>query len=181
MSAADEGKIDRDLIDRAVVEELYRQHGDELRRLLIGVLRDESLANDAFQATFAKALERGHTANSESRKGWLFRVAYNEAMLIRRRQATGERAVERVAWTREHNCPAADTAIVVKETVEQVRRAIAKLSPDQQRIVRMRIYDEKKFVEIAEELQIPLGTALGRMRNALAALKQMLAEVNGGS
>ena len=45
--------------------------------------------------------------------------------------------------------------------------------PDKQRqIVHMRIYEEKTFAVIAEELDIPLGTALARMRTALAKLRK---------
>ena len=38
----------------------------------------------------------------------------------------------------------------------------------------MRIYEEKTFAVIAQELDIPLGTALGRMRSALAKLRKIL-------
>jgi RNA polymerase sigma-70 factor (ECF subfamily) len=38
----------------------------------------------------------------------------------------------------------------------------------------MRIYEEKTFAMIAQELGIPLGTALGRMRTALAKLRKTL-------
>ena len=42
----------------------------------------------------------------------------------------------------------------------------------------MRIYEEKKFVEIADELNIPLGTALGRMRSGLQKLRTSLENKN---
>lgn len=173
MSAAEEGKI-----DRAVVESLYEQHGAELQRFLLGILRDSQLASDAFQATFTKAIERGHTSRPETRKAWLFRVAYNEAMLIRRRGAATKRMLEGVAWTRDDSTTTVEEPLVQRETVESVRRAIEQLPPKQQQMVRMRIYEEKKFTDIAKELGIPLGTALGRMRTAMAALRKQLDDSN---
>ena len=92
MSAADEGKL-----DSAVVAALFEQHSDELLRFLTGVLRDHQLASDALQAAFTKMVERGHETSEESRKAWLFRVAYNEALAVRRRQKTGKNVLERVA------------------------------------------------------------------------------------
>src|SRR5438046_6788204 len=87
-------------IDPAVVAELYARHEAELRSFLVGVLRDVHLANDALQATFTKAIEVGHKAMKESLKGWLFRVAMNEALGMRRRQRTSDRVLARVAWLR---------------------------------------------------------------------------------
>ncbi len=167
MSAADEGKL-----DPAIVAALFEEYSDELLRFLIGVLRDHQLASDALQAAFTKMLERGHETNEQSRKAWLFRVAYNEALVVRRRQKTGKNVLERVAWSAD--LYQSDDAIVRNESVEQVRAAINELPPEQQRIVRMRIYEEKTFAVIADELKIPLGTALGRMRAALMKLRKKL-------
>ncbi len=169
MSAAAEEKI-----DPATVAALHARYGQELQRFLVGLLRDHHLAGDVFQATFAKLAERGHKTREESRKGWLFRVAYNEAMLARRRQAIDDAALRRVAWGRESVGPSAETQLVRKETIALVRQAIQELPPEQQQLVRMRIYEDKTFAVIAAELGIPLGTALGRMRTALIKLRAKL-------
>jgi RNA polymerase sigma-70 factor (ECF subfamily) len=60
------------------------------------------------------------------------------------------------------------------ESVAKVQEALADLPAEQRQVVRMRIYEEKTFATIAQELQIPLGTALGRMRTALIKLKKSL-------
>ena len=153
----------------------FEEHADELRHFLIGVLRDSSLANDAVQSAFTKMVERGHETKEETRKAWLFRVAYNEALAVRRRQATGNKILERVSWTVEQQARP-DDALIQTEEIESVRTAIDELPPEQRRVVRMRIYEEKTFAVIAEELQIPLGTALGRMRTALMRLRKALQE-----
>jgi RNA polymerase sigma-70 factor (ECF subfamily) len=161
-------------IDPSVVAALYVEHGEELRRFLHGVLRDGQLANDVLQAAFARLVEVGHGTRQETRKAWLFRVAYHEAMAVRRRDNTGDRVVRRLAWSREATGHAADVPLLRIESVELVRAALAELPPDQQRVVRMRMYEEKTFAVIAAELNIPLGTALGRMRDALAKLRKKL-------
>jgi RNA polymerase sigma factor (sigma-70 family) len=165
---------DASKIDSAVVAALFLDHEEELRRFLVGVLRDRQLANDALQATFAKMIERGHEVREESRKAWLFRVAFNEAMLLRRRDATGERVIRKAAWSRQRSEVGSDEPLIRYEEVELVRAALAELPVEQQRVVRMRIYEEKTFAVIAKELGIPLGTALGRMRSALEKLRQRL-------
>lgn len=169
MTAADDVRI-----DPAVVAALYLEHGEELKRFLQGVLGDAQLASDVLQAAFTRLVEVGHTTREETRKAWLFRVAYHEAMAVRRRENTGDRAVRRLAWTRDRASQASDEPLLRIESVELVREAMAELPPDQQRVVRMRIYEEKTFAVIAAELNIPLGTALGRMRDALAKLRKKL-------
>ncbi len=169
MSAADEGKI-----DPAKAAELYDLYGDEMRRFLVGLLRDAQLASDVLQTTFAKLVERGHETQEETRKGWLYRVAYHEAMSVRRRQAVDDAARRRAAWSRQAVGESAESPLLRAETVHQVRQAIEGLPDEQRQIVRMRIYEDKTFATIAEELGIPLGTALGRMRAAMKKLRTRL-------
>jgi RNA polymerase sigma-70 factor (ECF subfamily) len=158
-------------LDSETIESLYRQHAAELRRFLVGVLRDEALAADAGQAAFVKVMELGHTAREESRKAWLFRVAYHEALAIRRREATANRILAGLGRSVVTRDP---TSLVSKEQIERVRRAIGNLPLEQQTVVGKRIYEEKTFAQVAEELNIPLGTALTRMRTALAVLRRAL-------
>ena len=166
-------------LDASVVAALYVEHGEELRRFLQGVLRDAQLAADVLQATFVKMAERGHETKVESRKAWLFRVAFNEAMAVRRREAVGDKVVRHVAgqipaWHSNGVAGPADDPLVRLEAVETVREAMNELPPEQRQLVRMRIYEEKTFAVIAKELKIPLGTALARMRAALVKLRARL-------
>ena len=161
-------------IDPALVAGLYLEHAEELRAFLIGVLRSGELAAEVLQATFAKAVESGHTAREESLKGWLFRVAFNEAMLIRRRQKLHGKSVEKLGWARRDEQEAPDDQVTRWETVARVRKALETLPEEQRQVVRMRIYEEKTFAVIAKELKIPLGTALARMRSALIKLRKRL-------
>ncbi len=165
-------------LDSDTSARLYVEHADELRRFLIGVLRDAPLAQDCVQAAFAKLLTHGGGVRAESRKAWLFRVAYHEALAVRRRQAVGKRVLEQVGKDGESLASgiqndAAET-LVSRETIDGVRRALAELPQNQRDVVRMRMYENKTFRLIAAELDIPIGTALARMRTALKKLRQRL-------
>lgn len=158
-----------------VAAELYQAHGEQLRRFLVGVLKDGSLAGDCVQAAFAKLLAAGGAVEPGARKSWLFRVALNEAILARRRGATAERVLRKVR--REESAGNAELfsdVLVRGETVEAVRKAMSELPSSQREVVRLRIYEEMKFREIAERLNVPLGTVLARMRAALAKMRAAL-------
>lgn len=158
-------------LDPSIVAALYVEHVEELRRFLLGVLRDAQLTSDVLQATFVKMVQRGHETREGSRKAWLFRVAWHEALACRRRQGVGDRVLRQVAWHQNGAVGAADEPLLRLEAVEAVREALEELPPEQRQIVRMRIYEEKSFATIAKELKIPLGTALYRMQAALAKLR----------
>ena len=166
---------DESRLDPAVVASLYERHAAELIRFLTGVLRDGQAARDVAQAAFEKLAAKGHESRAETRKAWLFRVAYHEAMRLKRRQAVHAKAVERLGGGAEPFAEAsAEASAIREEDLAAVRAALQALPEPQRQVVRMRIYEDKKFVEIASELDIPLGTALARMRAALTKLRRSL-------
>lgn len=158
-------------IGAAEVAALYVEHGGELRRFILGVLRDRDLANDVLQATFIKAVQKGHESRAESRKAWLFRVAFHEALVLKRRQQTHQKATLHLARLPRRGSENPEESVVRGEVVEQVRAALACLPPEQRDVVQKRIYEEKPFAAIAEDLGVPLGTVLTRMRLGLKKLK----------
>jgi len=169
LTAADHGPL-----DPAIVAALYAEHADELRRFVVGVVRDATLAQDVLQTTFVKLVEQGSGTRSESRKAWLFRVAFHEALDAKRRIARKDNALRRAAEQDRPPPLPPDAGVLRLEVVEAVREALRELPPDQQEVVRLRIYEEKTFAEIARLLSIPLGTALGRMNLAVRKLRDKL-------
>lgn len=170
MIPADEGKL-----DPAVVAALYAEHAEQLRRFVLGVVRDAQLAQDVLQATFAKMVEVGQGTRAETRKAWLFRVAYHEALRLRRRDGVRDRAVRRIAETAgDAQHEPADRRVARDEMIAAVRDQLEQLPAAQQQVVRLRIYEGLTFAEIAKQLDAPLGTVLGRMHTALAKLKLRL-------
>jgi RNA polymerase sigma factor (sigma-70 family) len=163
-------------LDATQVAALYRDHGPELRRFVLGVVRDPDAAGDVLQATFTKAVELGHTARTESLKGWLFRVAYHEALTQRRRRTTRDQANRRLAPLQQHASERPEEGLIRGETAETVRHALSRLPAEQRRVVWARMYEDKTFAEIAAEDGLPLGTVLTRMRLALEKLRRHLRE-----
>ncbi len=165
-------------IDPKTVAALYAAHAEELRLFVAGVLRDHDAAEDVLQLTFTKAVEAGHTARAETRKGWLFQVAFHEALAWRRRQAVHQRATRQLAWSQwgdqsSESLLPPDAALIQRETTTAMQAAIAALPPAQRQVVVLRIFEEKTFAEIASEVNAPLGTVLTRMQLALRRLRRV--------
>jgi RNA polymerase sigma factor (sigma-70 family) len=167
----------------AVVQALYGTHGDEIRLFLLGLLRDRELADEALQNTFQRVLEQGHTARTESLQGWLFKVSYHEAMALKRRQATQDRVLRKYGdrEVRPHGSQVAgepELRLIREEDLARLRQALDQLPAEQRQVVERRIDREQTFAVIAQELQLPLGTVLTRMRLALEKLHRQMQDTN---
>lgn len=162
-------------LDAIEWEKFYREHHQKVLSLLIGVLKDHSLAQEASQVAFIKAFEKIHEVKTSARKAWLYRVAINEAWLIRRRQQTEQKHLERVAETNPSETGFDSTTdLSEQERIYELKQAIEQLPPDQKRVVLLRMRDDKTFADIASDLNVPLGTVLTRMRLAIDKLRKLL-------
>src|SRR6516164_10732287 len=72
--------------DVRALDELLARHEAPLFQFLVGMLRDHHLAEDVLQDTFVRALERLDGVDPDHLRGWLFTVAYHQAMLSKRRE-----------------------------------------------------------------------------------------------
>ena len=159
---------DLDQPDSESVEEHFRLHREPLFRYLTGLLGDPHLASDTLQATFTKLLQNWDTLEKENIRAWLFRVGFNQAMESRRKFDVDRRAMQKIAAGQSGFSD--ERSAIDADQIELIRAAIRELPETHQQVVQMRIYHDKKFAEIAEELDVPLGTVLTRMRTALKKL-----------
>ena len=155
------------------VRALYDVHGRDLLTFLAGVLRSQDAAEDVCQTTFQRLLEVGHEARAETIRGWLFKVAFHEAMAYRRMQARGDKLSRKLGAGEES--VALDLSpqnLVRAEEIARLKQLLQKLPMDQQFVVQQRIHEEKTFAAIAGELNVPIGTVLTRMRLAVEKLQK---------
>ena len=130
-------------------------------------------AMDLSQDVFLKAYQNLARLEDPTRFGpWLFRIAHNEAFShLRKKRPEMEwepKSLETLAAPRTESV----------ELVLAVRKALGRLSEDQQEAVNLKIYQGFKFEEIAEILSCPVSTVKSRLYSALDALKVTLAPID---
>jgi RNA polymerase sigma-70 factor (ECF subfamily) len=164
--------------DRAL-DDLFERHEASLYCFLLGILHDTHQAKDALQETFVRALERLDGVDPDHLRGWLFTVAYHQAMLSKRQGASRRRVVGAGGAPMEAACdPGAgplDRA-AQRDDARRLRDLLERLPPQQQEVIRQRVYEGKKFREIAQALNCPLNTALARMHEGLRRLRLLWGE-----
>lgn len=146
-----------------------------LRAFLRGRLGQEADIEDCLQVVWLKMIENNTNVAEGARRAWLFRVASNESARIWRRRSTTQRVLEK--QSRHLDETVADEAIdkvILAETANKLQQAIEQLPESTQQIIQLRIHENLTFQEVANELKIPLGTALTRMRRAMDQLKKTI-------
>lgn len=164
--------------DERALEAIFERYETPVFQFLLGILRDHHRAEDVLQETFVRALERLDGVDPDHLRGWLFTVAYHQAMLAKRRQKTRGKVAQPLSTTNgfgndEVPDPGRGPASEVEqqEDAARMRLLLEQLPPHQREVIRQRIYEGKRFREIAADLDCPLNTALARMHEGLKKLR----------
>lgn len=160
--------------DERALDSIFARYEVSLFQFLFGVLRDHHQAEDVLQDTFVRALEKLDSVDPDHFKGWLFTVAYHQAMLAKRRQKCRLTATV-VADDERVSDPGPGPVLQVEQREEAVRlrELLEQLPAGQREVIRQRVYEGKRFREIAATLDCPLNTALARMHEGLKRLRLM--------
>lgn len=180
------GKVTDDaLISRALAGEpaafgeLVLRYQDRLYNSLFRVLGSAEDARDAVQDAFVQAFMKLDTFRGSSAfYTWLYRIAFNQAMSHARRQRpTRSLDGERADGGREvaDRQPPPDARLDLSERAVQVQRALAELSAEYRTVIVLREMDGCKYEEIAEILELPVGTVRSRLFRARLELRDRLA------
>lgn len=154
---------------------LFERYRTPVYQYLLGVLRDHHQAEDALQETFVRALERLGGVDPAHLRGWLFTVAYHQAMLAKRRQKSSTRVA--AGFRRMVDEEAGPLrAAELQDEVGRIRSLLERLPPQQREVILQRVYEGKRFRDIARTLHCPLNTALARMHEGLKKLRRLCAQ-----
>lgn len=182
---------DRDLIteylkgNEKAFEVLLMRHKDKIFRFIHMKLRDRVLAEDVFQETFVKiinTLKLGSYNEEGKFLPWAMRIAHN-LVIDHFRKASKVRMISESSSSREDFnifdvLSMTDKNIEQKITYDELEKQMVDLieflPATQKEILKMRIFQDMSFKDIAESEDISINTALGRMRYALINLRKLI-------
>lgn len=153
---------------------LWRRLSGPVLALGRRMLADDAAAEDVAQETFATIWRVAATFDPErgSPTGWIFTIARNAARDVgRRRRMT---IVDEVPDTADPGLGPDDEALRAGEQF-RVHVALASLNPRAREVIELAYFQGLTQAEIAEHIDVPLGTVKTRTRNALARLAESLA------
>jgi RNA polymerase sigma-70 factor (ECF subfamily) len=153
--------------------ELVQTHRMRVLRTATGVLGSVDEAEDVAQDVFIKAWE--HLPDYDPRgsfASWLYRITVNTALdVLRKRRADISLDDAQLPSSKEDP----EGMALRKDERQRVQAAIAALPPAARAALILREYEQLSYKEIADVLDIPIGTVMSRLNYARRALSDSLA------
>ncbi|MDR2962211.1 MAG: sigma-70 family RNA polymerase sigma factor [Bacteroidales bacterium] len=164
------------------MDELIARHSKKLYNYIKNLVKDPVLAEDVLQDTFIKAihsLKRGSYHDDGKFIAWIMRIAHNLVIdHFRKEKKYREVSNESGEVDLFNNANLSEDTIEMELTKMQLSKDLQKivqaLPREQREIVIMRHYFDMSFKEIAEQTDVSINTALGRMRYALINMRKII-------
>src|SRR3989344_197568 len=171
--------------DQKAYAELMGRYRDSVYYMLLKMVNNKDDADDLTIEAFGKAFKRLHQYTPNfAFSTWLFKIASNNAIdFIRRKKnettfsldktVTNEEGVE-MSMNVKADTPDPEAHFIKKQKVEMLRELVDKLKPKYKQLIEMRYYDELSYEEIADKLELPIGTVKAQLFRARDFLYQVL-------
>jgi RNA polymerase sigma factor (sigma-70 family) len=163
--------------DAAAFSELVARYQDRIYRFLVRLTRSQDDALELTQETFLSAYQALARWRPDARfTTWLFRIARNQAFDWLRRN----KRVEFVALDEEQDlhvadpAPTPDATLQTAQRLRALERALARLATEHREILLLREIEEMSYEDIADVLDISLGTVKSRIARARARLLEKM-------
>jgi RNA polymerase sigma-70 factor (ECF subfamily) len=182
---SDKVLLDRYLLgERGAISQLIDRHSNRVRDYIRMVVKDRDLADDILQETLIKVvrvIDQGRYADTGKFLSWVLRIAHNQVIDYFRSQKSTKTKNEsdagyNVLGTLRFADSTVEDKLIAEQVAADVRRLVEHLPEEQREVVMLRYYSGLSFQEIADQTDVSINTALGRMRYALINLRKMIKE-----
>ena len=165
--------------DREALAPLMERHHRRLYRIALSYLRQPDDALDVVQETFVKAFVHAARWDGAAEVApWLTRIAVNQSIDTyrrhRRRRSSEEPLDDAPALDLTVGDPSPERRVMGREIAERVGSALRTLPERQRAVFVLRHYEELSLDEIAQTLQMSLGTVKSALHRAVARMRERL-------
>ena len=172
--------------DRDAISQLIDKYSARVRDYIRMMVKDNDVADDILQETLIKVvrvIDEGRYVDTGKFLSWVLRIAHNRVLDYFRAQKSSRTVSESEAGydmlgTLRFAEQTVEDRMVSEQIEADVRRLVELLPEEQREVVVMRYYAGMSFQEIADQTDVSINTALGRMRYALINLRKMIKENN---
>lgn len=158
--------------DRAAFAELFGHFAPRVKAYLMRLGSDAASAEDLMQDVMLTVWRRADSYDpAQAGVGtWIFTIARNRRIDALRRERRPAFDAEDPALRPEPPAPA-DQVTAAQQWENRLGAALRELPPEQSEMVRLAYYEDRSHSDIAQRLNIPLGTVKSRLRLAVARLR----------
>ncbi len=168
---------------KIALERIIERHQLRIFNFINSKVNDRETAEDLFQDTFikvVKTLKNGKYNEEGKFLPWVMRIAHNLVIDYFRREnriptVENTDAYDIFQFISNHEVNV-EHALIQEQITQDLQKLIHELPEDQKEVLIMRLYRDMSFKEIAENTQVSINTALGRMRYAIINLRKLISE-----
>jgi len=162
--------------EATAIGRLYDRYGRLAYGLALRVLNDRTAAEDVVQEAFLGVWRNAGSFDTSrgTVRNWLLSIVHNRAIDRVRGTARIRREAQLEAAERTAGVPDAWEALSLELERTQIREAFAQLPDAQRRTLELAYFGGYTHVEIARQMDVPLGTVKGRMRIGLEKMRSFL-------
>lgn len=160
-----------------VFERVFKEHFNPLYAYAFTMLKDAVIAEEVVQTLFLKLWEKHQVLTiNTSLKSYLYRATYNDCMNIIKHEHVKQKYQTHVTHSTHTVHESTSHRLHEHELKQELEKALLKLPEKCRTIFQMSRFDELKYQEIADQLQISIKTVENQMGKALRILRLALAD-----
>jgi RNA polymerase sigma-70 factor (ECF subfamily) len=185
-------RSDNELVDQFIsgnqqaMEVLIRRHRRRVFGYILLLIKNHTTAEDVFQDTFVKvinSLKEGKYTDNGKFVSWVMRISHNLIIDHFRREKqlntfSNDDGVVDIFNSPRFSDKNVEEHLVYEQILSEVRILVDTLPEEQKEVVLLRHYAGLSFKEIAEQTNVSINTALGRMRYALINMRKIMEQKN---
>jgi len=164
------------------IEDLIHRYKNKVYTYIFLTVKNQHLAEDLFQDTFIKvirSLKEGKYSDNGRFLSWIMRIAHNLVIDHYRKEKqlntfnNNDNNID-LFNSPKYSDDNIEQLLISDQIMKDIRKLIDQLPSDQKEIILLRHYGDLSFKEIAEQTNVSINTALGRMRYALINLRRLI-------
>lgn len=172
--------------EQSGIEVLINRHKNRVYTYILLLVKNDQLAEDIFQDTFIKvinSLRAGKYHDKGRFVSWVVRIAHNLIIDHFRKEKHLNTISNDATEMDMFNSPKysdrnIEEVLIGDQITNDVRKLIEELPAEQKEVIILRHYVGLSFKDIAEQTDVSINTALGRMRYALINMRKLIKEKN---
>lgn len=163
--------------DSSAFEEVFKTYFKNLHAYACTILKEEADAEEAVQQVFFKLWERAeHLSFSGSVAAYLYRAVHNQCLNQLKHQKVKANHQLHVSYSMKNESVNGPAKMISKELEHKIREALNELPEQCRTIFQLSRFEEMKYREIADQLDISIKTVENQMGKALKQLRLKLVD-----
>lgn len=165
--------------DASAFDTLYFSYSKKLYYFVMGLLKDQTIAEEIIQEVFVKLWEKRDKVNADLNfENYIFMIAYNSVRKYFRDKSLESRILANMSAITTEEINSTESIVIYNDLLSLVNEAIEKMPSQRKRVYKLSRHDGMSIQDISKKLNISKRTAENHLSRALKYLKEEIANIS---